>query len=935
MDFITRLHLLAEQFKDQYWAQRALQQIGYLYEVFCTVGKDIGDIADAFQALEKAVNENGAITKQDALETEKRLAAYQPDAKRLKLICAAHAHIDMNWQWGMDETVGIVIDTFQTMLDLMREYPQYIFTQSQAATYEMIEKYAPSMLPEIRQRVREGRWEVAATSWVEADKNMTNTESQIRHIQYTKKYLSTLLDLDTDTLELDFEPDTFGHGPYIPEVLARGGIKYYYHCRGNDKEELYRWRAPSGSEVIVLREPNWYLGPVTYDMAAYLPGFCARNGVTCGMRVYGVGDHGGGPTRRDIERILDMAKWPLMPEITFGRIDQFFHAVEQSKERFPVVERELNFIFTGCYTTQARIKQANRYGEDRLYDSEALLAMSKLAGCAFQSVGYDRAWKNVLFNQFHDILPGSCVRETREAALGMAQETNGFCIGNANRALYAMGQRVDTSAFGLAKDPNSVAEGAGTGYGTTKGTDLERAFSDTPFQVTQTSRGGGKIRAYTLFNPTQYDRREVVEMTVWDWEHPLNETSVFDAKKREIPFSVAHENKDYWRHVFCKLLFVAEVPAFGYATYYVAPATQPRKGNPVSEPRVHRMTDDDIVLENRILKATFSKSTMSVKSLLDKRSGQELLRGPAGFRFVEEQDTTHYSAWTIGAYGNTVDLNSTCFVESAQASFGGVRQEVVYNLHFRSSSLRVRVTLDEDSEVLRFSTEADWHETSKQGMPTPQLQFYVPYRYHADTIRYDMAGGFFDRPELGHDVPALLYASPVHTEGAGLYLTTDCKYGYRAHKGVLSVALLRSSHTPDHYPEHGIYQIEIGLGVCSSADWYALGRSAFCFSHPIFVYSNSLHTGELPSEGQFLKITGRTRITSLKQEEDGSGLILRGYQNDDCVQPLNISVDAKKAETVDLCEHSLHVLDVDGRSIRLQQLPWQIHSIKIELAGKG
>ncbi len=928
MDMITNLNLLASKCESQYWAQRILQQLKYLHGVLSKDQKNTDDLVQVFTQLEQRFSNNGAITKQDTLAAEAALAAYRETAKELRLICAAHAHIDMNWKWSMDETVGIVIDTFQTMLNLMREYPNYVFTQSQASTYEIIEKYAPSMLPEIRQRVQEGRWEVAATTWVEPDKNMINTESQVRHILYTKKYLSELLQIDPDTLALDFEPDSFGHGRCVPEVLARGGVNYYYHCRGNHTEELYRWRAPSGCEVLALREPNWYHGPVTYDMAAYLPHFCRRNGVDCGLRVYGVGDHGGGPTRRDIERILDMASWPLMPEITFGRVDQFFHAVEGQKAHFPVADRELNFVFTGCYTTQARIKQANRYGEDRLYDSEALLAMSRLAGCEPISVSYDRAWKNVLFNQFHDILPGSCIRATREMALAMAQETNGFCVGNANRALFAMGQRIDTSAFGTAVDPNSVAEGAGVGYGTTKSSDQERTFSDTPFQMTQTSRSGGIIRAYTLFNPTQYDRKETVEMTVWDWELPLNTTSVFDSKKREVPFSVLHGNKDYWQHVFCKLAFVAEVPAFGYATYYVAPAVQARYVEPYSNPRVHKMTDENLVLENQHLRAEFSRSSMALLSLVEKTSRKELLRSPACFRLVEENNTGNYSAWIIGAYGNVTDLNSSCFVESGLCSSGAIRHELMYRLSFRASTLRVKIVLDETSSVLRFSTEVDWHETGKQGVPTPMLQFYVPYAYGAKTIRYDVAGGYVDRPELGHDVPALMYASPLSADGPGLFLTTDSKYGYRAHGGALSVTLLRASHAPDRYPDHGVNQMELGLGVTKGVDWYELNRVSFCFSHPIYVYSNSLHNGSMLSDGRLLQLDGRTRVTALKTAEDDAGVVLRTYQNDCESRPLNLHTRASQAMETDIYEHALAALKQCDGGMQLEQMPWHIHNLK-------
>ena len=127
------------------------------------------------------------------------------DAKALTVLLIAHAHIDMNWMWGFNETVSLTVSTFETMLKLMEEYPQFKFSQSQASVYRIVEEYAPYLLPEIRQRIKEGRWEVTASTWVENDKNMSSAESMSRHLLYTRNYLSELLDIDKESLNIDFE----------------------------------------------------------------------------------------------------------------------------------------------------------------------------------------------------------------------------------------------------------------------------------------------------------------------------------------------------------------------------------------------------------------------------------------------------------------------------------------------------------------------------------------------------------------------------------------------------------------------------------------------------------------------------------------------------------------------------------------------------------
>ena len=845
------------------------------------------------------------------------------------LICAAHAHIDMNWMWSMPETTGIVIDTFQTMLHLMEDYPAFTFTQSQASTYEIIEKYAPSMLPAIKKRVREGRWEVAATHWVEPDKNMIGAESMARHLLYTKQYLSRLLDIDPGTLVLDFEPDAFGHPIGVPEALTHGGVKYMYHCRGNESEEVYRWRSPSGSEVLSHREPNWYNNLIECPMTDFLPAFCKRNGVKTGLKVYGVGDHVGGTTRRDIERVLDMQSWPLMPEIRFGRVDEYFQRIEAGYEHFPVVTRELNFVFTGCYTSQSRIKQANRFGEDHLYDSEALVSMARLAGCGITpAADFARAWKNVLFNQFHDILPGSGVRDTREYALGLFQEADSFALGNSNRAMHMLCSKIDTSAFGIPEkgEPESTAEGAGAGRGAFKGALMENSGFTTTFNVSDVSRGSGDVRAFTLFNTTRYDREERIEITVWDWELPLLKTSVYNGSKEELPFDTALEKQKYWSHTYTRIAFMARVPAFGYANYYVAPARTPRPAPYMENTRVQHGGAGNITLENDVVRAEFDGCSLSLCSLYDKRAGEQLLSGPACFRLAQEQDIGFFSAWMVGRYGKIQNLNQECFVLLKDVKTDGIFKRLSYEISFGQSKLGVSVSLC--NEMLRFSVEADWHERGAEGQPVPQLQFHTPYAYDAGSIRYDIAGGFIDRPQLNHDVPAHLYAAPVR-QGGGLMMTTDCKYGYRAYDNALQVSLLRSSHSPDKLPEAGVHHMELGIAAVTDFDWTTLFKHAFCFSHPIFSHSSGLHKGRLPREGSLLRLLGDARVTALMPSADGESVLLRLYQNGRETGTVTCG-PAAGAGLTDVLERGYNPLVITDDSFEVRLLPWALKSILIK-----
>lgn len=936
LDWLERLNEIAPQ---GYWKERIAAELKYMEAVYCAQGcVPPPALTAAVQTLLDRAREEGAVTKALVQQLEGQLSDYRQQAKRYKVICAAHAHIDMNWEWGFDETVGVVIDTFQTMLNLMEEYPQFHFSQSQASTYEIIERFCPSMLEKIRARVREGRWEVTASTWVEHDKNMAGTEAMLRHLLYARSYLSELLGVSVDALNLDFEPDTFGHSANVPEVLNSAGVKYYYQCRGYAGRNAYRFRAPSGAEVLAYNEPNWYLGPIEYDMFDFVPGFCCGNGTDTALEVYGVGDHGGGPTRRDIERIKDMMTWPLMADIRFGTIGAFYRALEAVRERLPVVDHELNFVFTGCYTSQSRIKRANRHSEDKLYDSETLCAMARqVDDSQVQYPAFEKAWRKVLFNQFHDILPGSCVRETREHALAMAAEADAYALANANRAMKAISDAVDTSLFGVAKDPASTAEGAGPGFGAVKSSGKERLFAGSEFTFTSVGRGGGDVRAYTLYNTTQFDRNEVVELVLWDWKHPARNTVLLDGEGRPVRWEHSAPPQQYWQHEFQKIVFEADVPAFGYATYYVVRQDARALERCAPEPRVHRMEDGSLVLENAKVRAEFATDTMKLISFIDKGTGRQLVApdAPAGaLRLIDESEVLPYNAWTIGNYGRIEDISQTQFVNVKGKKLDGLRRWIEYEIHFRSSSVNVRVSLDEGAALLRYSFEVDWNDRAIPGVSTPQLRFQVPYAYGASSIRYDVPAGWVDRPKLGHDVPAIYYAAPVPEDGGGaLMLTSDCKYGYRASDNYLDINLLRSSYAPDIYPEVGIHRMEIGVGAAPSADWFELRRLSVAFSHPVFAHSASLHAGKLPARHSFMRVEGRACVAAVKAAEANCGACLfRIVNQDDHASSVCISMDRPivRACETDTMENEKKNLEIEPHGVRAVSQARSIVSVVVQ-----
>ncbi len=928
MNLSQKFDIIRSVSNSSYWSKRIFSELCCLAEVSKIHGGEFDShIEAAADELVAAIRENQTIPAPIAQKVEADLSGFSPAVKAYTVYCVSHAHIDMNWMWGYHETASVTVDTFRTILTLMEEYPEFTFAQSQASVYRIIEKHAPEMLEEIRRRVHEGRWEVSASTWVETDKNMPNGESLSRHILYTKRYLGKLLDISPDSIKIDFEPDTFGHNANVPEILQNGGVDYYYHCRAHDEYFLYNWESPSGKLVLVFRDPRWYNGTIEYDTFVADPLFCHQHGVNVNLFVYGVGDHGGGPTRRDIERIIDMSGWPLYPTIKFGTYGQYFAELEKFRDKLPTVKHELNFVFTGCYTSQSRIKMANRISEDRLYDSEALSTCAYLyAGAKPKAELFASAWENTLFNHFHDILPGSGVIETREFALGRFQEAMATINTCANIAMRDLAQAIDTSSINFDDNKLTNSEGAGVGY---------NVDHSSGYYFPQTERGRGKVRVLHLFNTTMYDRSEPVEVTVWDYPGDFGRIYITDASGKEVPFQITASGHHYWGHNFTKLLIMAEVPAFGYNTYII----RERENMPIAgfgiprDPRSDNFIGDgDLVLENEHVRAVFSATEVALKSLVDKTTGEELVdpaKPACVFRRIDENPRFGMTSWRVGPYMNVIPLNLAKDVRVTDYAHGTLKKWVSYQIKFDSSALDVTITLPENSRTLEFDVRVDWHEIGRPETGIPQLNFYFPVKYAAEKYRYDIPFGMVSRPALPHDVPANSFMQIYRNNSPVVSIVTDSKYGFRGNDNAGAVTLIRSSYDPDPYPELGRHHFKLGV-IVSPAD--EAKKHAHIFCHPIAYASNTKHSGTLPLSGRAFTLTGNVMVSTVKAAEEG-GLILRvsDWHGEKQLVSVKFEKTPVSAELVDITErHKVADARVWGDTVSFEVAPYSMATLRVK-----
>ncbi len=882
----------------------------------------------------------------DALiaQAENILAPIGLVAKTYTLLCISHAHIDMNWMWSWPETVAVTNDTFQTMLTLMDEFPGWIYSQSQASTYQLIEKYNPAMFEQIRRRIDQGRWEVTASQWVEGDKNMANGESISRHLLYTREYMWKTFGLTPQDVTVDFEPDTFGHPATLPTILARGGVKYYYHCRGSVGPHLYWWLGPDGSRLLTFNDVQWYMCTIGPQIADALPEFSLATGMKAMPVLYGVGDHGGGPTRRDLKRVIEMNNWPVFPNLEFSTLHNFFRRAEKEATNVPEISGERNCVFDGCYTSQARQKWANRRSENSLFAAEAAAVIgSRIAGVPYPQENLDQAWKHVLFDQFHDILPGSGVRETRHYAMARAQDSQAASSMARTNALRALSRQIDTASLRDAFAPDgerqdeaesALSMGAGAGYAT--GTGGESAFS-----VARSSD-----RAFLIFNPLPHPRREVIEAKLWDANLDEKQLVVTGENAAPQPVQVLDKGK-YWGHEFSTIAFPVQIPALGYRAVCISDR-RAELGPPTSDPADpwggmvvswRKIQPNDWSLENEYLRLEIDPASGGLSSLIDKRSGREW--APDGeligvLRYSVEQNRG-MTAWVIGQFLTQEDLIDGGALEKIRS--GPYINTWRWSKTIHHSKLELDITLRAGVPRVEYRLRVDWREMgSADGIPNLRARF--PLAIDRPQPRYEIPFGSIRRDLFdGEETPAQRWVDLSSPDGAGITLVNSSKYGFGMQGNALSMTLLRASIDPDPLPDLGEHIIEYAL--LPHGDEWSVGqamRAGAEINIPLVVSSCDFHPGKLPSAASLVEIHDQNvHLAALKESQEndqlpgGKAIVLR------LIEVEGRDTEARVSIAPELLPDGATVIEVDTleQPVESNTARWENHTLRVTLPAFG
>lgn len=793
---------------------------------------------------------------------------------------AAHSHIDVVFLWTHAEFVRKLGRTHATALRLIEQYPDYIFCQSQPLMYQEMKTTYPAMYEEVKQRIKEGRWESIGAFWVEPDCNLLSGESFVRQILHGVRFNEQEFGVTPRTC---WCPDVFGNQWTMPQILKRAGLEYFvthkmtvWNDTNHWNKHTFWWEGPDGSKILSLVPATHFIGMVEPDhMLEHWDNFSDKNTVGESLYNFGWGDGGGGPDAEMLEYVKRYRNVPGLPDTRpntiEGALDSIAGCVDETE--IPTVNDELYLEqHRGVHTTKARLKKLNRRGEF-LYRKAEL--WSCFATRPYPQDTLDAGWKELLTNQFHDSLPGSHIPPVY------------LDLQEAYARIFATGEQV-----------------------------LADALSD----ITGRINTQGKGQAVVCFNALGTEREHTL-VKVAIPEHPVH---VLDPQGAEVPSQFVTDYETGAR----VLIFEAHVPAAGYAVYRMVDGAGALNAAPVAV--------TPTMLENDAVKLVLNGEG-EVLSLVDKATGREMIdpKKKGNVLHLYEDIPGKYDAWDIAPSYTKVQFPiGAASVEVVEQ--GPVRAAIQFTRMVNDSPMTQRVTLARNGTRIEFQTWIDWKEEHK----LLKTRFHTNLVSRKAT--FDIAYGNIERSTTRNnsfeaarfEVPAHQWMDLSQTD-RGVSLMNDCKYGHEALEQMIALTILRAPKSPDvnsdmeqHWFTYALYP-HAGTWREAQTD-----RAALDLNDPVTVVLADSHDGPLNPVGQFLTInTPNVTLEAVKKAEDSAALIIRvveqmGGQDDVAITfPQAISA----ATEVNLLEREDQPVDYNGNRLTFSIKPYEIRSFKVTM----
>ena len=799
-----------------------------------------------------------------------------------KIHFIGNAHIDLAWLWPWTETVEVCRETFENAIQLMEANPDFTYAQSQAQAYEWIEKYYPELFAKIQENVKSGKWIIVNGMWTEPDSNLPSGEAFVRQILYGHLYFKEKFGVETDVA---WTPDTFGYAWTLPQIYRKSGFKYFVTNKiwWNDvtrpQHHLFWWEAPDGTRILTFLPKGYSNYPTVENTLNLLKEYQENTRQSDFMILYGHGDHGGGPTKEMVSTIADFSEKKLFPKVTFSTPNAFFDAIEAASSTLPVLRDEMYLEYhRGCYTTQAKTKKYNRQLECLLETAEKFATLAEMP---YPKEKLADAWKRTLFNQFHDILPGSSIPIVYQHALASYDTAKTEAEAVLQQAISAISEKVHTIGMG------------------------------TPV---------------IIFNPLSWEREGYIEVELPQelWNKNLR---VIDGERWIMNSQIINRKK-----ALIELVQPSStpVPAVGYKTYHLQTGLT-REPKQVAQASKWK-------LKNKFFEITFDEKTGNIHSIKDLQQKREVLAGPGNELQFFEDIPAQYDAWNIGYTGKEWRCTKPAKLELIEK--GPLRAVIRVTRTFQDSRFVQEVTIYRNLPTIEFHNHVDWHESHvlvKAAFPltvkNDRATFEIPYGWierptvpktAADSAKFEVSA---------HKWIDLTDATGEY----GVSLLNDCKYGFDIKGSTMRITLLRSPKNPDPEADMGEHTFVYAL-YPHKGDWQTARthQLAYELNYPLIGHMTQRHVGQLSNTGSLVKFEGEPNIvlTTLKPAERRESLIIRlvEYYGKSGQISLTFPRRIRSAREVDLVEKSLPgQVAFSNSTLNVSLKPFEIKSIEIQL----
>lgn len=814
--------------------------------------------------------------------------------------CVGHTHIDIAWLWTVKQTKEKAVRSFSTALKLMDEYPEYVFMSSQPQLYEFVKEREKGLYEKIKQKVKEGRWEPEGAMQLEADCNVTSGESLVRQIIYGKRFFMKEFNKDSKLLWL---PDAFGYSAALPQILKKSGVDYFMTTKISWNEfnkipyDTFMWQGIDGSEVlthfVTTREPDSEHGS---DFTTY-NGMLEPYAVMGGWERYqnkdinndilisfGYGDGGGGPTREMLEMGRRMSKGiPGCPKVVMGKAEDYFERLEKRvscSRNLPKWIGELYLEYhRGTYTSIGKNKKYNRKCELLYQDVENIFSFGKILKGAYCDKELDSAWKIILLNQFHDILPGSAIKEVYDTT--------------------------DIEYNKLLKDGRKMLLSG-----------MEYLCSKIDLKET----------SIVVFNTLSYERNDAVCV---DAEDNLKGKMIVYEDGTKVPMQKVHS--DGKEKI---LLFIKNIPQKGYRVLNAAESREHSDLDGFYDDSELKITCR--MIENRFFRIEIDKNGTFI-SIYDKLNKREVLKnGERGNKIEAFEDKPYeFDNWNIDIYYSEKMYEVSDVQKIEVIENGPIRGGIRITKKFVNSLIVQDIYIYDEIPRIDFETSIDWRESQML------LKAEFPVDVHADKASYDIQFGNVERSTVRNtswdtaqfEVCAHKWAD-LSEDGYGVSLMNDCKYGCDIKEGVMRLTLLKSGIYPNREADKCIHKFKYSLyphkGGFRQADTV---KKAYEFNVPLRTFVSEGHKGILPYKMSFISIDKKNVVLeTVKKAEDSDDIVIRMYECFNRRTDVNVKIFKKPLEVFecDILENNESKMIISGSSFSFQIKPYEIKTFKIK-----